>query len=99
MGFVEITKKEYIENLNRFKNIPFFQIPKMIDFLEKRNYQVKIYAYIVNDEIEVMSFVFFSRMFGGLRGEINSGPLVRNDKYVEKFFVHLKSELKKNKLS
>lgn len=95
MGFVEITKKEYIENLNRFKNIPFFQIPKMIDFLEKRNYQVKIYAYIVNDEIEVMSFVFFSRMFGGLRGEINSGPLVRNDKYVEKFFVHLKSELKK----
>lgn len=66
----------------------------MAGLLSKRGYDVR-YAGFKNSQSEIVisTLLFCKKMAGGLYMELNSGPLVTDDAYLEKFYQSLKTML------
>ena len=68
-----------------------FSIFEMGELLTKRGYDVRFVGYRDSSStIVISSLVFCKKMAGGLYMELNSGPVVSDNSYLDKFFQSLR---------
>ncbi|MGU8035364.1 peptidoglycan bridge formation glycyltransferase FemA/FemB family protein, partial [Streptococcus suis] len=96
MAFCQITKEEFLKHCEQVNEKSFFQSIEMAGLLSKRGYDVR-YAGSKNSQSEIVisTLLFCKKMAGGLYMELNSGPLVTDDAYLEKFYQSLKNYAKR----
>ncbi|MBY4956166.1 aminoacyltransferase [Streptococcus suis] len=96
MTFCQITKEEFLKHCEQVNEKSFFQSIEMAGLLSKRGYDVR-YAGFKNSQSEIVisTLLFCKKMAGGLYMELNSGPLVTDDAYLEEFYQSLKNYAKR----
>lgn len=96
MTFCQITKEEFLKHCQQVNEKSFFQSIEMAGLLSKRGYDVR-YVGFKNSQLEIVisTLLFCKKMAGGLYMELNSGPLVTDDAYLEEFYQSLKNYAKR----
>ncbi len=91
MTFSQISKNEFIQHCELVSEKSFFQSLEMGELLTKRGYDVRFVGYRDSSStIVISSLVFCKKMAGGLYMELNSGPVVSDNSYLDKFFSVVK---------
>ncbi|HFI0811674.1 TPA: peptidoglycan bridge formation glycyltransferase FemA/FemB family protein [Streptococcus suis] len=95
MTFSQISKKEFIQHCKLVSEKSFFQSLEMGELLSKRGYDVRFVGYRDGSStIVISSLLFCKKMAGGLYMELNSGPVVSDNSYLDKFFQSLRDYAK-----
>lgn len=95
MTFSQISKNEFVQHCKLVSEKSFFQSLEMGELLTKRGYDVRFVGYRDSSStIVISSLVFCKKMAGGLYMELNSGPVVSDNSYLDKFFQSLRDYAK-----
>lgn len=89
-----LTEKEYEVALESFSNISFMQSVEMARLLSIRGSDIHHFSYEVDGDIKVLAQSFSNKVAGGIRIEINSGPIYKEYKYLKDFYKDLRSFVK-----
>ena len=89
MSLQEITKESFQEFLNQVPNASFMQSLAMAKLLEKRGAQVRFLGFYQEDQLKVAALAFCNAIAGGLRMEINCGPIHINENALPDFYQEL----------
>lgn len=98
MVFKQLTEEEFIRHGQTAPQRSFMQTPEMAQLLIQRGYAVEYIGYTNHEHQIVISAIAYSRpMTGGLHLEINSGPVVTDESYLQPFYQALKDYAKQKK--
>ncbi|GBG96211.1 peptidoglycan bridge formation glycyltransferase FemA/FemB family protein [Lactococcus termiticola] len=91
MTFQEITKDEFAQFSRQYSQ-SFLQTRQMAEMLEKRGYQPYFVGIKQNDELKLAAFMTSLKVFGGLKFELNFGPIGQaNEAELASFYKGLKA--------
>ena len=89
MSLRELTSLEFQDFLKEVPQASFMQSLAMAKLLEKRGAQIRYLAYCQQDEILVAALAFVHSVLGGLRLEINCGPVHKDSTALTHFYQEL----------
>ena len=75
MSFIQVTKEEFNTHAQQVSERSFMQTEEMAKLLEKRGFSISYVAWKEGNQIEVSAIVYSMPMTGGLRMEVNCGPI------------------------
>lgn len=90
MSITQITEQEYAVALQQFSQVSFMQSVEMGRLHQKRQHEVYYLAYTVDQQIQVLALVFSQALFGGIRMELNAGPICQDARHLPAFYNALK---------
>lgn len=96
MTLVSLTKEEFTKHFESSNEASFLQTPQMADLLEQRGNKVQYLGWKENDQILVSAILYSMPMTGGLRMEINSGPIYSDPSKLQAFYQSLQTYAKEN---
>ncbi|MBF0709638.1 MULTISPECIES: peptidoglycan bridge formation glycyltransferase FemA/FemB family protein [unclassified Gemella] len=96
MALKLLTEKEYEAALENFSKYYFMQTAEMAKLLIKRGNGIYYLGLEINGEIKALALAFYKKVFGGIRIEVNSGPLYTDYEYSKIFYKELINFAKKN---
>ena len=96
MALTTLTKKEFRTYSDQVSSRSFMQSVQMGDLLEKRGARIVYLALKQEGEIQVAALVYSLPMLGGLRMELNSGPIYTQQDALPVFYAELKEYAKQN---
>lgn len=96
MTLTILSQDEFIQHSKSVERRSFIQTPQMADLLEKRGNKVRYIGWKENDQILVSAILYSMPMTGGLRMEINSGPLFTDASKLQPFYQALQTYAKQN---
>ena len=96
MSFIQVTKEEFNTHAQQVSERSFMQTEEMAKLLEKRGFSISYVAWKEGDQLEVSAIVYSMPMTGGLRMEVNCGPIHSNTAHLSDFYQGLKDYAKEN---
>ncbi|MBF0846773.1 peptidoglycan bridge formation glycyltransferase FemA/FemB family protein, partial [Streptococcus danieliae] len=96
MALKLLTEKEYEAALENFSKYYFMQTAEMAKLLIKRGNGIYYLGLEINGKIKALALAFYKKVFGGIRIEVNSGPLYTDYEYSKIFYKELINFAKKN---
>ena len=96
MSFIQVTKEEFNTHAQQVSERSFMQTEEMAKLLEKRGFSISYVAWKEGDQLEVSAIVYSMPMTGGLRMEVNCGPIHSNAAHLSDFYQGLKDYAKEN---
>lgn len=95
MAIKQLSEQEYAVALKDFKHISFMQSVEMGILHKNRQHAVYYLAYTVAEQVKVLALVFSQKLFGGVRMELNAGPICHDVADLPEFYQALKRFAKK----
>ncbi|KXT77208.1 tRNA-dependent lipid II-Ala--L-alanine ligase [Streptococcus sp. DD10] len=95
MTLTILSKEEFRQHAQKVHHRSFLQTTQMADLLEKRGYTPYYIGWKEEEEILVSSLLYTIPMTGGLRMEINSGPVYTDPSKLTDFYKALQDFAKK----
>ena len=86
MSFIQVTKEEFNTHAQQVSERSFMQTEEMAKLLEKRGFSISYVAWKEGDQLEVSAIVYSMPMTGGLRMEVNCGPIHSNTAHLSDFY-------------
>ena len=96
MSFIQVTKEEFNTHAQQVSERSFMQTEEMAKLLEKRGFSISYVAWKEGNQLEVSAIVYSMPMTGGLRMEVNCGPIHSNTAHLSDFYQGLKDYAKAN---
>lgn len=96
MSFIQVTKEEFNTHAQQVSERSFMQTEEMAKLLEKRGFSISYVAWKEGNQLEVSAIVYSMPMTGGLRMEVNCGPIHSNTTHLSDFYQGLKDYAKAN---
>ena len=96
MSFIQVTKEEFNTHAQQVSERSFMQTEEMAKLLEKRGFSISYVAWKEGNQIEVSAIVYSMPMTGGLRMEVNCGPIHSSVAHLSDFYQCLKDYAKAN---
>ena len=96
MSFIQVTKEEFNTHAQQVSERSFMQTDEMAKLLEKRGFSISYVAWKEGNQLEVSAIVYSMPMTGGLRMEVNCGPIHSNAAHLSDFYQGLKDYAKAN---
>lgn len=96
MSFIQVTKEEFNTHAQQVSERSFMQTEEMAKLLEKRGFSISYVAWKEGNQLEVSAIVYSMPMTGGLRMEVNCGPIHSNTAHLSDFYQGLKDYAKEN---
>jgi len=96
MSFIQVTKEEFNTHAQQVSERSFMQTEEMAKLLEKRGFSISYVAWKEGNQLEVSAIVYSMPMTGGLRMEVNCGPIHSNTAHLSDFYQGLKDYAKVN---
>ena len=96
MSFIQVTKEEFNTHAQQVSERSFMQTEEMAKLLEKRGFSISYVAWKEGNQLEVSAIVYSMPMTGGLRMEVNCGPIHSNAAHLSDFYQGLKDYAKEN---
>lgn len=96
MSFIQVTKEEFNTHAQQVSERSFMQTEEMAKLLEKRGFSISYVAWKEGNQLEVSAIVYIMPMTGGLRMEVNCGPIHSNAAHLSDFYQGLKDYAKAN---
>ena len=96
MSFIQVTKEEFNTHAQQVSERSFMQTEEMAKLLEKRGFSISYVAWKEDNQVEISAIVYSMPMTGGLRMEVNCGPIHSNTTHLSDFYQGLKDYAKAN---
>ena len=96
MSFIQVTKEEFNTHAQQVSERSFMQTEEMAKLLEKRGFSISYVAWKEGNQLEISAIVYSMPMTGGLRMEVNCGPIHSNTTHLSDFYQGLKDYAKAN---
>lgn len=89
MALKLLTEQEYSKELEAFDNVSFMQSIEMSRLLKLRGSTIHYFLYTFEGDSKVLAMAFSRKVAGGIRLEINAGPVYKEYSYVKEFYREL----------